>query len=88
MGYRYYEKNRIPVQFCFGHGLSYTDFTYDNLKIEEIPSKARANGFDVQLQVRNVGALEGKRDGSVVSWREDGFSGKFLRKPGEGTEGI
>lgn len=60
VGYRYYEKNRIPVQFCFGHGLSYTDFTYDNLKIEEIPSKARANGFDVQLQVRNVGALEGK----------------------------
>ncbi len=40
--------------------MSYTDFTYDNLKIEEIPSKARANGFDVQLQVRNVGALEGK----------------------------
>ena len=47
-------------RYCFGHGLSYTDFTYDNLKIEEIPSKARANGFDVQLQVRNVGALEGK----------------------------
>ena len=60
VGYRYYEKNRIPVQFCFGHGLSYTDFTYDNLKIEEIPSKSACQWIDVQLQVRNVGALEGK----------------------------
>ena len=28
VGYRYYEKYQVPVQFCFGHGLSYTQFTY------------------------------------------------------------
>jgi beta-glucosidase len=26
VGYRWYEGRRLPVQFCFGHGLSYTTF--------------------------------------------------------------
>lgn len=34
MGYRYYEARGVPVQFCFGHGLSYTEFRYGNLYME------------------------------------------------------
>lgn len=60
VGYRYYEKNALPVQFCFGHGLSYTDFAYESIKIDAISSKVRGKGFDVQVKVRNTGAVEGK----------------------------
>lgn len=60
VGYRYYEKNAVPVQFCFGHGLSYTDFAYENIKVDAISSKVRGQGFDVQVKVRNTGAVEGK----------------------------
>lgn len=34
VGYRYYEARGVPVQFCFGHGLSYTEFRYGNLYME------------------------------------------------------
>lgn len=34
VGYRYYEKAEIPVQFPFGHGLSYTRFTLSDLMVE------------------------------------------------------
>lgn len=35
VGYRYYEKFDVPVAFPFGHGLSYADLTYSNIKVEK-----------------------------------------------------
>lgn len=42
VGYRYYEKAGIPVQFPFGHGLSYTQFELNDLQL-----KAEKNTIDV-----------------------------------------
>lgn len=33
IGYRYYDKKKMDVLFPFGYGVSYTDFTYSNMKV-------------------------------------------------------
>ena len=50
IGYRYYEKKKIPVLFPFGHGLSYTTFAYSDLSGDEDA---------VTLTVKNTGACAG-----------------------------
>ena len=50
VGYRYYQTAGVPVAFPFGHGLSYTSFSYSDLT-------ASADG--VTLTVTNTGTREG-----------------------------
>ena len=35
VGYRYYDKAQKAVRFPFGHGLSYTEFTYSDMEIRD-----------------------------------------------------
>ncbi|QHI69799.1 glycoside hydrolase family 3 C-terminal domain-containing protein [Tichowtungia aerotolerans] len=58
VGYRYYDKQSIQPQFPFGHGLSYTSFTYDNLTVE--PSKDKDYPLTASVTVKNTGAVSGK----------------------------
>lgn len=58
VGYRGYEKNGVAPSFAFGHGLSYTTFAYQNLKITP---RAEAQ-YDVEFTVTNTG----KRAGATV----------------------
>ena len=51
VGYRYYESAEVSVRFPFGYGLSYTDFTYSDLKVE---------GKSVSCKVKNIGKTAGK----------------------------
>lgn len=57
-GYRHAERHGIEPQFCFGFGLSYTRFAYENLQLS-----ATRIGSDsslvVSLDVINVGEREG-----------------------------
>ena len=49
VGYRYYEKYNVPVQYCFGHGLSYTSFEYSNISVdldETVIKNAKDKYFD------------------------------------------
>lgn len=59
VGYRYYDKKEIPVNFCFGHGLSYTRFEYSNLIVDR-ESITDQETVTVSVDVKNVGALAGK----------------------------
>ncbi len=51
VGYRYYTSAGVPVRYPFGHGLSYTPFSYSDLEIE---------GDTVRCTVTNVGSVAGK----------------------------
>ncbi|MCD8067834.1 MAG: glycoside hydrolase family 3 C-terminal domain-containing protein [Lachnospiraceae bacterium] len=59
VGYRYYESKEMEVLFPFGHGLSYTTFAYDNLRISEEPITESQN-LIVTVDVTNTGSVPGK----------------------------
>lgn len=59
VGYRYYEKKKLPVLFPFGHGLSYTTFTYSDPVVSE--KKIGENDvLTVRVKVKNTGSFDGK----------------------------
>ncbi|MBQ6174440.1 MAG: glycoside hydrolase family 3 C-terminal domain-containing protein [Clostridia bacterium] len=59
VGYRYYDKKEMPVNFCFGHGLSYTRFAYSNLRTDK-EKMTDQDTLTVSVDVKNVGSVAGK----------------------------
>lgn len=73
VGYRGYDARRSEVAFPFGHGLSYTTFGYDGLRVEE------ADGvFRVGLTVTNTGSLAGRE---IVQIYSGGPAGSRVLRP-------
>ncbi|MDR1952862.1 MAG: glycoside hydrolase family 3 C-terminal domain-containing protein [Clostridiales Family XIII bacterium] len=58
VGYRYYDTKRVEPLFPFGYGLSYTTFTYSDLRLSssEITDEEQ---LEVSLQVKNTGDCAG-----------------------------
>jgi beta-glucosidase len=54
VGYRYYEFADREVNFPFGHGLSYTTFSFSDLTVSSTDGKLTAS-----LKIKNTGALKG-----------------------------
>ena len=50
IGYRYYQSHNIQPKFAFGHGLSYTTYSYSNLQV---------SGRNVTFDVTNTGSRTG-----------------------------
>jgi beta-glucosidase len=57
VGYRYYDTYNVDAEFCFGHGLSFTTFSYENLNITV--KEAEKPEITVSLDITNTGTLEG-----------------------------
>ncbi|MBE6774284.1 MAG: glycosyl hydrolase [Ruminococcaceae bacterium] len=58
VGYRYFDKAKKAVKYPFGHGLSYVDFSYSDLKL----SKKKINEGEeltVSFKVKNLGSVPG-----------------------------
>ncbi len=59
IGYRYYDAKQVPVQFPFGHGLSYTTFDYANARVSASTFRD-VDGVTVSVDVTNTGKVPGK----------------------------
>jgi beta-glucosidase len=58
VGYRYYDMKDVTPLFPFGHGLSYTSFSYSNLKVSKTVKAGKM--VEVSLTVTNIGKAAGK----------------------------
>ena len=54
-GYRHFDRQHIAPAFCFGHGLSYTEYEYSGLTLK------KEKGTDIKLtfSVKNIGKCAG-----------------------------
>lgn len=88
VGYRYYDKVDKNVLFPFGHGLSYTTFTYSDLKIDAAGKEAV-----VSFRLKNSGRVRGAEAAQIYVGMRDskvfrplkelkGFE-KVMLEPGE-----
>jgi beta-glucosidase len=91
VGYRYYETFKVKTAYEFGYGLSYTDFTYSNIKLS---STKFSGSISVTVEVKNSGIVAGKEvaelylsapavklDKPAIELK--GFAKTKLLKPGE-----
>ena len=63
VGYRGYLADDVDPLFAFGHGLSYTEFDYDRVRVgNSIRASGGNDTVDVRVRVRNTG----DRDGTEV----------------------
>ena len=88
VGYRYLDAYQVEPEFCFGHGLSYTSFAYEQAELVEEDGTVY-----VECQISNTGKMDGKETVQVYleprERKEDepvrqlkGF-GKIFLKAGE-----
>lgn len=63
VGYRYYDTHNTPVNFCFGHGLSYTTFEYSDLNVTV--SDDEKETCEVSFIIKNTGEREGYETAQV-----------------------
>lgn len=86
VGYRWYEMLDLPVLFPFGHGLSYTQFSFSDLKVEK-----KGKILDISVKVKNIGDVAGaevvqvylnQKNPSVKRPKKElkGFTKVFLEK--------
>ncbi len=69
IGYRYYDTANIEVQFPFGFGLSYTEFKYSDISVNE-------NG--VTFTITNTGSMEGSEIAELYAHRHNNNSDKRI----------
>ena len=79
VGYRYYDKIKKEVLFPFGFGLSYTEFKYSKLKIEQIK-----NTLKVSFKIKNIGKVKGKEIAQVYVSQK----GPIIFKPEKELKGF
>lgn len=92
VGYKWYDREKIKTLFPFGHGLSYTQFKYSDLKVEALNN----NNFVCSYRVTNTGKQAGDEISQCyISFKDhkksdpykklQGFD-KTLIEPGETKE--
>jgi beta-glucosidase len=65
VGYRYYASAQKPVLFPFGHGLSYTDFSYAGLALSRKTFGEGTARLSVTFRITNTGGVAGAEAAQV-----------------------
>jgi len=81
VGYRYYDKKKVPVLFPFGYGLSYTTFKISN---PVLSSETFTDEVTLSVDVENIGDCFGKE---VISLYVHDVN-STLRKPYKELKGF
>lgn len=88
IGYRHHAARQRAPQFAFGHGLSYTEFSWSDLRVQRAtPVAADPTGFDAawwaELTVTNTGARAGDEVVQLYlsATGDDGFEAALPRPP-------
>lgn len=92
-GYRFFDARGIEPLFCFGHGLSYTQFRHDDMRVGRIGGEG---AFNVSFRLTNTGVHAGAEVAQVYVSQKNprierpvrelkGFAKVFL-KPGESRD--
>lgn len=79
IGYRYYDKRQMAVLFPFGHGLSYTSFSYSGLKFNK-EQMTEGETLILSFLVKNTGACKGKEIVQLYVSDESCSVGRPLRE--------
>ncbi len=62
VGYRYYDKAEKEVRWPFGHGLTYTTFSYSDIRV---------SGYEVTFRLTNTGSRSGTETVQLYAGPED-----------------
>jgi len=79
IGYRWYEMLDLPVLFPFGHGLSYTSFTFSDLKVQKTDKELK-----VSVKISNTGSLAGAEVAQVYISQKN----PSIRRPKKELKGF
>ena len=55
VGYRYYKTHEVKPAYEFGHGLSYTTFSYSPITLS-----SNARGYKIDVTIKNTGTVPGR----------------------------
>ncbi len=79
VGYRYYDKKRMPVRWAFGHGGSYTEFQYANLRLSA-EKFGDGKEITVSVDVKNTGKMAGKEVVQLYVSDRNGTAGRPVKE--------
>lgn len=78
-GYRYYEAKKLPVRYPFGHGLSYTEFEYTDLRLSS-ETAGPGQKLTVQADVKNTGKRFGTETVQIYVADRTGTAGRPVKE--------
>lgn len=83
VGYRFFDTYEKPVRYCFGYGLSYTQFSLQTMGITHFDLGTDHAEIGVQVQVTNTGKYTGREVVQVyVSCPQSGMEKEYRRLAG------